>query len=33
MAHAALYSVLWSVAFLVIFVPLAVRQYQRTAAR
>jgi ABC transporter DrrB family efflux protein len=33
MAHATLYSVLWSAAFLAVFVPLAVRQYQRTAAR
>jgi ABC-2 type transport system permease protein len=33
MQHAALYTVLWSVAFLAIFVPLAVRQYRRAASR
>jgi ABC transporter DrrB family efflux protein len=33
MQHAVLYSVLWSAGFLVLFVPLAVRQYQRTASR
>jgi ABC transporter DrrB family efflux protein len=33
MQHATLYTVLWSVAFLAIFVPLAVRQYRRSASR
>jgi ABC transporter DrrB family efflux protein len=33
MQHAALYTVLWAAAFLAVFVPLAVRQYQRTARR
>jgi ABC transporter DrrB family efflux protein len=33
MQHATLYTVLWSVGFLVIFVPLAVRQYRRAAGR
>jgi len=31
--HPALYTVLWGVAMLVVFVPLTVRQYQRAAAR
>jgi ABC-type multidrug transport system permease subunit len=33
MQHAALYTVLWAAAFLALFVPLAVRRYQRTARR
>lgn len=33
MHHAVLYSVLWSVFLVVIFVPLAVRQYKKAAAR
>ena len=33
MQHAALYTVLWAVAFLAVFVPLSVRQYRRAASR
>jgi ABC-2 type transport system permease protein len=33
MEHPALYTVLWAVVFLAVFVPLAVRQYRRVAAR
>jgi ABC transporter DrrB family efflux protein len=33
MQHATLYTVLWAVVFLALFVPLSVRQYQRTASR
>ncbi|KRE62505.1 ABC transporter permease [Nostocoides sp. Soil756] len=31
--HPVLYSLLWSVAVLVVFVPLSIRQYQRTTSR
>jgi ABC-2 type transport system permease protein len=31
--HAALYTVLWSVALVAVFVPLCVRQYKKAAAR
>jgi hypothetical protein len=31
--HAAVYTVLWSVAPVAVFVPLSVRQYKRAAAR
>ena len=33
MQHAVLYTVLWAVAFLAVFVPLSVRQYRRAASR
>jgi ABC-2 type transport system permease protein len=33
MQHSALYTVLWAVTFLVVFVPLSVRQYRRAASR
>ena len=33
MHHAALYSVLWSVALVAIFLPLSVRQYRKAVAR
>jgi ABC-2 type transport system permease protein len=33
MQHAALYTVLWAVVFLAVFVPLSVRQYRRAASR
>jgi ABC-2 type transport system permease protein len=33
MHHAVLYSVLWSVALVAVFLPLSVRQYKRAAAR
>jgi ABC transporter DrrB family efflux protein len=33
MRHAALYTVLWAAVFLAVFIPLAVRQYRRVAAR
>src|SRR4051794_26075524 len=33
MQHATLYTLLWAVVFLAIFVPLSVRQYRRAASR
>jgi predicted secreted protein len=33
MEHAALYTLLWSIALVAVFLPLSVRRYKKAAAR